>query len=93
MGDVSRSDKHLAAKVSWSDLCPACKGYPDQGHRYDATCKEERPAAHVHEWEPVGMTTERRLVSDGRRDRFVTLKLAIRSCKCGAIRRTEVARV
>lgn len=37
-----------AAKVSWSDLCPACKGYPDQGHRYDATCKEERPAACRH---------------------------------------------
>jgi hypothetical protein len=54
---------------------------------------ESRSAAHTHEWEPVGMTTERRLVSDGRKDWYVTIRLAVRSCKCGAIRRTEVSRV
>lgn len=42
---MADGQERVAAKVSWSDLCPACKGYPDQGHRYDATCKEERPAA------------------------------------------------
>ena len=49
--------------------------------------------AHIHKWEPVGMTTERRLVSDGRREWYVTINPAARSCKCGAIRKTEVSRV
>ena len=36
-----------AAKVAWSEVCPACKGAPGQGHRYDETCREEPPAAYV----------------------------------------------
>ena len=48
--------------------------------------------AHVHEWEPLGMTSERRLVSDGRQDWCVTIKLAVHNCKCGAISKTEVSR-
>lgn len=37
-----------AAKISWRELCPACKGYPDQPHNYDRTCfgaDEEKSAA------------------------------------------------
>ena len=31
---------------NWNDLCPACKGYEDQEHRYDWTC-ELRPSWYV----------------------------------------------
>lgn len=49
-------------------------------------------APHVHVWEPVGMTSERRRFFDGITNPQAEVKLAIRSCSCGAIRRTEVAR-
>ena len=39
-----------AAKVAWSEVCPACKGAPGQGHRYDETCREEPPAANRQEF-------------------------------------------
>lgn len=55
----------------------------------------EHPAAqaHVHKWEPVGMTTERRQFFDGITNPWADVRLAIRSCECGAIRKTEVSRV
>ena len=43
------AERPAAPITRWSDLCPACKGAPGQGHRYDATCKEERPAATRYE--------------------------------------------
>ena len=44
-----------AAKAPWSAVCPACKLYPGQEHRYDETCKAERPAAWRQEWRSWGV--------------------------------------
>lgn len=61
-----------------------------------STAAPPKPAdAHVHEWEPCG-TTEHETVLyspvSAMDHVVVTQTLAIRSCKCGAIRRTEVGR-
>ncbi len=47
---------------------------------------------HVHSWQPCGTAVEERDFSDGRRDYTAVITLAIRSCECGAVRKTEVAR-
>ena len=50
-------------------------------------------ATHSHVWKSVGIVTERDVILDGRTERPVLRKLLVRSCPCGAIRRTEVGRV
>lgn len=49
-------------------------------------------SGHAHVWNPVGIVTERDVILDGRTERPIMRKLLIRSCSCGAIRRTEVGR-
>lgn len=56
---------------------------------------QEPETAHVHEWEPVGITTTKKVGYSpvSAMDHVVyTIKLAVTSCKCGAIRRREVGR-
>jgi hypothetical protein len=51
--------------------------------------------AHEHEWEPVGVIDHETVLYSpvSAMDHvLVTQKLAVRSCKCGAVRRTEVGR-
>ena len=52
------SAERPAAKVPWSEVCPACKLYPGQEHRYDETCKAERPAANSY-WIGWGLGSHR----------------------------------
>jgi hypothetical protein len=50
---------------------------------------------HKHKWQPVGITeVETVLYSPVSRNdhQVVTQKMAVRSCECGALRRTEVGR-
>lgn len=50
---------------------------------------------HVHEWEPVGVVDHETIFYSpvsAMDHTVVTQKLAVRSCKCGAVRRTEVGR-
>lgn len=50
-------------------------------------------AKHVHKWQPCGMAVENHQFFDGITNPWARITLAIRSCECGAIRRTEVGRV
>jgi hypothetical protein len=50
---------------------------------------------HVHVWEPVGIVEHETVVYSpvsAMDHAVVTQKLAVRSCSCGALRRTEVGR-
>lgn len=47
---------------------------------------------HVHKWQPVGTVKEQHRFYDGITNPLAMLTLAITSCECGALRRTEVAR-
>jgi hypothetical protein len=50
---------------------------------------------HVHVWEPVGIVEHETVVYSpvsALDHAVVTQKLAVRSCSCGAVRRTEVGR-
>lgn len=48
---------------------------------------------HVHKWQPCGTAVENHQFFDGITNPWARITLAIRSCECGAIRRTEVGRV
>lgn len=50
---------------------------------------------HVHKWQPVGITEVETVLTSPVSvydNVVVTQKMAVRSCECGAIRRTEVGR-
>lgn len=55
----------------------------------------EREQAHGHVWQPMGLTEKETVLYSpvSASDHVVvTQTLAVRSCACGAIRRTEVGR-
>lgn len=50
---------------------------------------------HEHEWEPVGITEVETVIYSpvSAMDHvLVTQKIAVRSCKCGSVRKTEIGR-
>ena len=54
---------------------------------------DDTKTAHTHAWQPAGIITEDDILYSpvSRFDHVkVTYKIAVRSCKCGAIRRTVV---
>lgn len=84
------------ATLSWLFRPVAALASPDLD-RTKEVCVVSKTGAleHVHEWEPCGTAQDEQVLYSpvSAMDHvLVTRTLAIRTCKCGAVRKTEVSR-